>query len=118
MDLIPSGKQGKFQMHVLESLSTKRELQRNLKPNVTYIFQPIITGGVANSAHGIGVHNWVTLGLSFRCNLYVWYYFLLIRIREIRSWLSFAGQHLQQGILSTHLFLQEFQAHYHKINKK
>ncbi len=51
----------------IDSLSTKRKLQRKLKQNVTWIPQPMTDGGVANSAHWIGVHNQVTLGLSLGC---------------------------------------------------
>ena len=53
----------------IDSFSTKRNLQvYNLKPNVTQINQPMTDGGVANSALLTGFHNWVTLGLSLRCN--------------------------------------------------
>ena len=41
----------------LDSLSTKRKLQRKLKPNVTEILWPMTDEGVANSAHLIGFHN-------------------------------------------------------------
>ena len=39
------------QCNALDSLSTKRKLQRKLKPNVTQISQPMTDGGVANSTH-------------------------------------------------------------------
>ncbi len=40
-----------------DSLSTKRDLQRKLKPNVTQISQPMTDGGVANSPLFIGFQN-------------------------------------------------------------
>ncbi len=42
---------------ILDSLSTKRNLQRKLNPNVTQISQPMTVGGVANSPLFIGFQN-------------------------------------------------------------
>ena len=51
--------------YMSDSFSTKRNLQRKLKPSLTW---PMTDRGTANSALLIGFHNWVTLGLSLRCN--------------------------------------------------
>ena len=51
----------------LDSLSTKCNLQRKLKPNATQISQPMTDGVVANSPLLIGFHKKVMLGLSFHC---------------------------------------------------
>ncbi len=42
---------------ILDSLSTKRNLQRKFNPNVTQISQPMTDGGVANSPLFIGFQN-------------------------------------------------------------
>ncbi len=52
----------------IDSLNTKRNLQRKLNPDITQISQPMTDGGVVNSPLLIGFHNQVTLGLSLRCN--------------------------------------------------
>ena len=45
------------EIYKIDSLSTKRKLQRKLKPNVTQISQPMTVGGVANSPLFIGFQN-------------------------------------------------------------
>ena len=55
------------EVHTQDRLSTKCNLQRKLKPNVTWMDQPMTDRGVANSPLLIGFHNLVTLGLSLRC---------------------------------------------------
>ena len=54
---------------LLDSLSTKRKLQRKLKRNVTWISHPMTDGGVEISTPWIGFNNWVLFHLSLRCKL-------------------------------------------------
>ncbi len=53
----------------IDSLSTKRYLQRKLKPNITELWNPIRRAEFATPLSVIGWEIWVTLGLSLRCNL-------------------------------------------------